>query len=344
MHDISDFRSDAVTRPTKAMYDAMMNAPLGDDIFGDDPTVKKLEKLAATKLGKEASLFVPSGVMANQIAIKMHTRPGDELICDDLAHVFNFETGATAALAGVQVRTVPSKRGMPALADVLRAVQSPVDYHPRTGLLVLENTHNFHGGSVLPQADVVEMCRVVHDVGLPCHLDGARLANASVASGTSMAELAAPFDSVTLTLSKGLGSPVGSMLAGSRAFIDEARRLRKMRGGGMRQVGILAACGIVSLETMIARLADDHANCKRLAEGLGNIKGVEVVLPVETNILFFRIPGKEQRFEAIGKELTKRGVLAIAGGGKWRMVTHYDVDKDDIDKAIKVWAEVLKQA
>ena len=345
MHEVSDFRSDTVTKPTPEMYEAMVAAPLGDDVFGDDPTVIKLQEIAAEKLGKEASLFVPSGVMGNEIAVGILTRPGDEVICENQCHIFDYETGALAALNGVQVRPLPGVKGMLKLADVLRAVQDPESYHPRTGLVSLENTHNMAGGKILPQDEVIEMGRVVHDIGLPFHLDGARLANAAVATNKSMAELAEPFDTVMITLSKSLGSPIGSIVAGSEGFITEAHRMRKMLGGGMRQVGILAACGIISLEKMVDRLAEDHENCQKLGKGLSEINGIEADLSsADTNMLFFKVEIGNRDPEDVRQALEKRGVLALyLTPTIWRMVTHYDVDADDVDKAIRAWSDVLTE-
>lgn len=343
MHDISDFRSDTVTRPTPEMYEAMRTAPLGDDVLGDEPTVAELEREAAGVMGKAAALFCPSGVMANQIAIRIHTRPGDEVICESACHTYNNETGAIAGIAGAQVRPLPSKNGMPEVSAILGAIQDSNVHHPRTSLVTLENTHNGAGGRVLPQEQVIELAAKLKELKIPFHLDGARLANASVASGKSIVELADPFDTLTICLSKGLCSPVGSMLAGSEAFIGEARRIRKMLGGGMRQAGILAACGLVSLRSMVERLADDHAKAKRLAEGLAGIPGIKLDLDaVETNIVYFKLPGREADFESLRLKLADLGVLALyLDAQTWRMVTHHDVDVEDVDRALGAWSKVL---
>jgi threonine aldolase len=345
MHTISDFRSDTVTRPTKGMYDAMISAPLGDDVLGDDPTVQKLEAIGAEMLGMESSLFCASGVMANQIAFHVHTRRGDELILHDGAHTFNNETGAIAGVSMVQARTVPGPAGMPSLETVLNAIRGANVHHPRTSVVALENTHNASGGRVLPQNQVVAMGKAVKERGLAFHLDGARIANAAVKQSVPMANLVEPFDSATICLSKGLGSPVGSLVAGSKAFIAEARRTRKMFGGGMRQVGVLAACGIVSLTKMVDRMAEDHANCSKLARGLAGIDGIDVDLEaVETNIVFFRLPRRTQHFPAIKDALAKRGVLALyLNPTSWRMCTHYDVDSEDVDRAICAWQEIMTE-
>ncbi len=343
---ISDFRSDTVTRPTPEMYQAMAEAPLGDDVLGDDPSVIKLEEYAADLLSKEAALFVPSGVMANQIAIHYHTQPGDELICEAGSHTYNNETGAIAALSSVQVRPLVSERGTPRLEDVRAAIQDGNVHHPRSSLIVLENTHNASGGRILPQADVFALQDLCSKHGLAFHLDGARLANAAVAQDKSMAELAAPFDTLSLCLSKGLGAPVGSLVFGSKAFVQEARRTRKMFGGGMRQAGVLAACGIVSLEKMVNRLAEDHRLAFELAQGLSQIEGIELDLSsVETNMVYFKLKAYEElQAEELRQALAKKGVLALyLNPQTWRMVSHYDVGKEDVQRALTAWEEILKE-
>jgi threonine aldolase len=344
MHTISDFRSDTVTRPTPEMYEAIRTAPLGDDVLGDDPTVQKLETIGAEMLGKEASLFCVSGVMANQVAIHAHTRRGDEVILEAGSHTYNNETGAIAGLSGVQVRAIAGTGGMLTAEQVLGAIRGGNVHHPRTALVVLENTNNAASGRVLPQAEVIRVGEAVHARGLKFHLDGARIANASIATGKPMAELAAPFDSCTICLSKGLGSPVGSLAAGTKDFIAEARRTRKMFGGGMRQVGILAACGIVSITKMVHRMAEDHANCKLLAEGLATIPGLGVDLAsVETNIVYFKVPNGA-KYPAMKEALAKRGVAALyLSDTAWRMVCHYDVDREDVARAVQAWREVMKE-
>jgi threonine aldolase len=345
MHQISDFRSDTVTRPTEEMYQAMRTAPLGDDVLGDEPTVQKLEQIGAEVLGKPAALFCASGVMANQIAFHVHTRPGDEIILHEGAHTFNNETGAIAALSMAQARPIPGVGGMPTLETVLNAIRGPNTHHPRTRVVTLENTHNGNGGRVLPQDLVVQMGAAVKDRGLIFHLDGARIANAAVKLGCTIAELTEPFDSTTICLSKGLGSPVGSLVAGSEEFIAEARRVRKMFGGGMRQAGILAACGIISLTKMVERMADDHRNCRKLAEGLASIPGIEIDLSaVETNIVYFKVPQHTAKFPQIKSMLADRGVLALyLNPTTWRMCTHYDVDSEDVDRAISAWSAILAE-
>lgn len=345
MHQISDFRSDTVTRPTPEMYEAMRTAPLGDDVLGDEPTVQRLEQIGAEVLGKQASLFCPSGVMANQIAFRVHTRPGDEIILHEGAHTFNNETGAIAALSMAQARPVSGAAGMPTLEAVLNAIRGPNTHHPRTRVVALENTHNGTGGRILPQDQVEQMASAIKARGLAFHLDGARVANAAAKLGRPIAELTAPFDSCTICLSKGLGSPVGSLVAGDSDFIAEARRVRKMFGGGMRQAGILAACGIISLTRMVDRMVEDHENCTRLANGLAAIPGIELeIAAVETNIVYFRVPKHTSQFPRIKEMLADRGVLALyLNPTTWRMCTHYDVDAEDVDRAISAWNSILSE-
>ena len=282
-----DLRSDTVTLPTQEMYRAMAAAELGDDVYGEDPTVNRLEELAAARVGKEAALFVPTGTMGNEVAVMTHARRGDEVIVDVGSHIYDAEVGGLAVLAGVQARPLAGRLGRLDPTAVEAAVR-PDDVHfPRTGLLCLEDPHNGAGGTVAPPEAIAELAEVAHRHGFPVHLDGARLFNAAVALGIPAARLAAPADSVMFCLSKGLCAPVGSMLAGSAAFIAEARRNRKLMGGGMRQAGVLAAAGIVALESMVDRLADDHVNARRLAEGLASLPGLRVDLEsVQTNMVY----------------------------------------------------------
>ncbi len=340
-----DLRSDTVTLPTPEMLQAMTTAELGDDVYGEDPTVLRLEQLAAAKVGKEASLFVPSGTMGNGVAVLTHTGRGDEVICDRTSHVYDAEVGGLAVLSGVQARPLESVKGMLRPDHVAAAIR-PEDVHfPRTRLLCLENPHNFGGGTVASPELIAELCNVAHRGGLVVHLDAARMFNAAVALGVSAAELAAPADSVMFCLSKGLCAPVGSMLAGPAEWISEARRARKMLGGGLRQVGVLAAAGIVALETMVERLADDHANARLLAEGLADIAGLEVDLEtVQTNMVFVDVvaPG----FDAPGLVacLAGRGVrVGVVGPARLRFVTHKDVDVAGVEAALAAAAEALKR-
>ena len=283
---VVDLRSDTVTKPTPEMRRAMAEAEVGDDVFGEDPTVARLERLAAERLGKEAGLFVTSGTQGNQVSVMAHTQRGDEILLDENSHIFNYEVGAPAILSAVQTRTLRGRHGILDPGEVRDAVRPPNIHHPRNTLICLESTHNRGGGTVYPLETLREIRRIAAERGLGVHLDGARLFNACVATGTPVHEAAAQADSVSFCLSKGLGAPVGSVVTGTRAFIDRARRARKMLGGGMRQAGVIAAAGIVALETMVDRLREDHANARLLAEGLARLPGVTIDLDlVQTNIV-----------------------------------------------------------
>ncbi len=338
-----DLRSDTVTRPTPAMREAMAGAEVGDDVFGDDPTVQALEIEVARILGKEAALFVPSGTMANAVAVATHTRRGDEVLLEETAHVFQYEGAGSAALAGVQLWPIPGDRGMPTMEQVVSRIRGVDVHYPVSRLLCLENTHNRAGGRVLPQDAVEELATAAHQRGLQVHLDGARLWNAAVASNTPEAELASPFDSVSVCFSKGLGAPVGSALAGTSTFIDEARNVRKRLGGGMRQAGILAAGAIHSLAHHRERLADDHARAQRLAAGIASLTGLSVPSDrTETNIVVADVQSGEPArwLEA----LAVREVFAVPFGGRGiRFVTHLDVGDDHIDAALGVLAEADRE-
>lgn len=340
----ADFRSDTVTLPSVAMFEAMRRAPLGDDVFGDDPTVRELERLAAKMLGKEAGLFVPSGTMANSIAIGIHTRPGDELIQLEDGHTYLFEAGGSARLWGVHARPLPAHEGCldpPAIEASIR----PQDPHfPRTSLVIIENTHNLAGGRVVP----VERIRAVSDVcarhQLRLHVDGARLFNAVVASGIPAHEFAAPADTVSFCLSKGLSCPVGSVLVGSGPAIAEGRRLRKLLGGGMRQAGLLAACGIEALQNGIQRLVDDHRRARELAAGLAAVAQVRVDPdPPETNIVlvsFLQARGPAD-YPQILAGLEQRGVRAVSVfGRKLRFVTHRGIEDAHVARAVEAITEI----
>jgi threonine aldolase len=327
-----DLRSDTVTRPDAAMREAIARAEVGDDVYGEDPTINGLQQLASERLGKEAALFVPSGTMANQVALRAHTRPGDAAIVGRNAHMFLYESGGAAAVSGVQM-VVVGDSGL-FTADEARAAVFPADDHfPRTRLVCVENTHNRSGGRIFPLDDLRSIARVVREHDLRLHLDGARLFNAEVATGVPVAEWAAVCDSVSFCLSKGLGAPVGSLITGSRAFIERAHRVRKMLGGGMRQVGLLGAAGIHALEHNVKRLADDHRNARRLAEGLREIDGVELAGEPETNMVLFRASDPDRFATA----LRERGLLiGSVGGGEFRAVTHLDVDAADVEAALGI--------
>lgn len=326
MSAIADLRSDTMTAPTPAMRQAMAAAVVGDDVWGEDPTVRELEHEGARLLGKPAALFVPSGTMANQVAVHVHCRPGDELLCEERAHVFLFEGGGAARWSGTQVRGLAAADGFPAPAEVEAALRPDDPHHPRSRLLVLENTHNMAGGRVATPARVAGLAAAAHAHGLLVHVDGARLANAAVALGTSMADLVAAADSTTLCLSKGLGAPVGSLLAGDEAFVAAARRARKAFGGGMRQAGVLAAPALLALRDGPALLAHDHARARRLAEGLAALPWARVdVAATETNIVMVELPDAAPA--ALLDHLRAHGVLAAtAGPRRVRFVTHRDVD------------------
>ncbi len=333
-----DLRSDTVTRPGAAMLRAMVEAPLGDDVLGDDPTVLRLQERVATLLGKEAACFVPSGTMANQAAIRAHTEPGDEIIAHKESHIIHYETGAPAAISGCLVAPAEGARGQFDEAEVRRLVRSK-DYHaPRSRLLVVENTHNRGGGSVWPIERIGRVTAAAREAGLRTHLDGARLWNACAASGVAPSEYASHFDSVSACFSKGLGAPVGSIVAGSREFIGRVFRFRKMMGGAMRQAGILAAAALYALENNRARLAQDHANARALAEGLAKIAGLSVDLAaLETNLLFFEVDTKLGTAAEFCARLRERGVWMLPTGARTvRAVTHLDVDEEMIGRAVEV--------
>ncbi len=340
-HQPADFRSDTVTKPTEAMREAMATAEVGDDVFGEDPTVRTLEEEVARLFHREASLFVPSGCMGNQIAARLHTHPGEEVVVEAASHTYDWELAGLAALSGLQARPCPSERGSMD-PDLVRATLRPAGgFRPRCGLLMLENTHNFHGGAIV----TVEHLRRLHDVAreraAAVHLDGARLWNAAVATGTPLPTYGGVADSLMVCLSKGLGAPVGSMVVGDRAFIARARDVRKLLGGGMRQVGVLAAAGLVAIRTMRARLVDDHRRAAALASALtSDPRATLPAGPVQTNIVIVRIEGMDAR--AVCEGLKRRGVLALpAGPDRIRFVTHFDVDDEDVAAATAAWQAAL---
>ncbi|MFN3596061.1 MAG: GntG family PLP-dependent aldolase, partial [Rubricoccaceae bacterium] len=338
-----DLRSDTVTRPTPAMRRAMAEAEVGDDVFGEDPTVARLEETVAELLGKEAALLVPSGVMGNQIAVRVHTRPGDEVVVPERSHLFHYEGGGPAALSGVQLRPVGDATGVLRPEDVAAVVRGTYDWEPRTRLVCLENTVNKAGGRVLPDAAARAVAELARARGLALHLDGARLWNAAVALGAAEATLAAPFDSVMACLSKGLGAPAGSVLAGEAAFVREARRVRKLLGGGMRQVGVLAAAGLVALAHR-PRLAEDHARAQRLAQAVAqHPHAFRLVAPPETNIVLFETPGVPA--ETVLAALEAHGVRMVAFGPETvRATFHRDVDDRGTARACAALAAVAAEA
>lgn len=343
MKDFIDLRSDTVTKPTSAMRKAMAEAEVGDDVFGEDPTVNALQEKVANLLGKEAALFVPSGTMANQLSIKSHTEPGDEVIIEASSHPYNFEGGAGAALSGIQFQCLRGVRGILDASQIEEATR-PADHHfPVTKLVCLENTHNRGGGSIFPLEKMAEIYRLAKSKGLLVHLDGARLWNASMATGIKPNEYAQWADSVSVCLSKGLGAPIGSLVAGSKLFIDRVHRFRKMFGGGMRQVGIIAAAGIYALDHHLERLKEDHQNAKRLAVSLKEFKGVSIdPKHVETNIVIFDVANTAMTGVQVAEAMKKEGVLIHAiGKTQIRLVTHLDVTAEDIEKALKAFKKVL---
>lgn len=334
---VIDLRSDTLSTPTEAMRRAMALAEVGDDAYGEDPTVELLQQAVAERLGKPAALFMPSGTMANQVAIHLHTRPGDELLAEASSHATDLELGAAAALSGVQIRPVSGTAGV-ITADQLRPHLGPRrHFQARLRLLILENTHNMAGGRVCPLDTAVQVAEMARDAGLRTHLDGARLFNAVVASGHSAARYAAPFDSVMVCLSKGLSAPIGSLLAGNAELITEARRVRAMFGGGMRQVGVIAAAGLVALEHGVDRLADDHANARRLADGL--LAGGRVALVggrVDTNIVALDVTDSGSSAPAFAAAARERGVLcSITPAGAVRLVTYRNISSADIDETLR---------
>ena len=337
-----DLRSDTVTRPTPAMREAMARAEVGDDVYGEDPTVARLEERSADLLGKEAALFVPSGTMANQIALGVLARGGDEVVCEAGAHCFAFEGGALAALWGIQARTILGERGVLDPVAVEAAIRPDDPHYPRTRAVAIENTHNRGGGKAWPVAAVRAVGEVAARRGLALYMDGARLLNAVVATGTSARDYAAPATLASMCFSKGLGAPVGSVLAGPRPLIQEGRRLRKRLGGGMRQAGIVAAAGLFALEHHVARLAEDHAHAARLGDLLSQLPGARLQFPVETNLLFVAFEGRSAA--ELSARFREVGVLCNPEGSRpelVRFVTHLDVSASDIEEAARRVAAVV---
>jgi threonine aldolase len=343
MQQVSDFRSDTVTQPDSQMRQAMAEAPVGDDVFGDDPTVNILQEKAAALFGKEAALFVPSGTMGNLIATKIHTQPGDEIIVEKTAHMFNSEGGGGAWICGVQVRTLDGPQGRLCPEDVARAIR-PDDAHcPRTSLLTIENTHNFYGGRVVPLEHLQALAAVARDRKIAVHMDGARVMNAVVASGVDPRQYGAVADTIMCCLSKGLGAPIGSLLLGSKDHIARAHRYRKALGGGMRQVGIVAAAGIMALEEGPKQLAKDHENAKALAQGLATIEGL-IVDPAtcDTNILFVKTSQGPTSYPNIVARLANEKIWGIAIGQLGiRFVTHRHIESSDVERTIAAMKSIM---
>jgi len=337
-----DLRSDTITTPTPEMRAAMAAAEVGDDVFGEDPSVNELERRTADVLGKEAALYMPSGTMTNQIALRAHTSHGDEVLTEAESHIYYYEAGAPAAVSGVMFRLIQGQRGIFSGEDVRTALRPSNVHFPPASLVCVENTHNRGGGSVWPIEKIAEVHTVARENGLKLHLDGARLWNASVASGIEESEYAGYFDSVSVCFSKSLGAPVGSVLTGDGEFIGRARRFRKMFGGGMRQAGIIAAGALYALENNRQRLAEDHANAKLLAEALGQIPGIKInVSEVETNLVYFDVPGSGVD---VATRLGRAGVGVLAlGPNTIRAVTSMMVTRDEVLRAVEIIAETVAQ-
>lgn len=340
-----DLRSDTVTRPTPEMREAMAEAEVGDDVFGDDPTVNRLEELAAGMLGKEAALFVPSGTMGNLIALLVHCQRGDEVIVGNQSHIYLNEAGGMSALGGIQPCPVQNQPdGTLALDDILASIRTADVHHPITRLVCLENTQNVCGGIPLSSEYTRQVGELAHANKLLLHIDGARIFNAAAAQNISVQDLVEPADSVMFCLSKGLGSPIGSMVLGSGKFIMRARHLRKMLGGGMRQVGIVAAAGIISLEKMTNRLGDDHVRAKKMADGLRQVNGLDVdPNSPYTNMVYLNISDHAgMNLFQLGERLKNLGILVDADNARrLRLVTHYWIDEDAVEKTVSAFREVL---
>lgn len=341
--EIVDLRSDTVTKPSREMRRAIAEAEVGDDVFGDDPTVNRLQEMVAELLAKEAAIFVPSGTMANQASIRAQTQPGDEIIAHRDGHIYHYEGGAPAGLSGCSLRLLDGDRGLFFADDVREAVRPDDSHFPRSALVVVENTHNRGGGSVWPMDRIAPIREVANEFGLKMHLDGARLMNACVATGFEPQDYTRYFDTVSICFSKGLGAPVGSCVAGSAEVIGRVHRFRKMFGGGMRQAGIIAAGALYALEHNVARLADDHANAKRLAEALSNMRGAAIeVSAVETNIVYFDVDESMATAQSVCDSAREKGVWILPiGPQRVRAVTHMDVTAEGIDRTISVLRDIL---
>jgi len=340
--NVIDLRSDTVTRPTAAMRAAMAAAEVGDDVYGEDPTINRLEARAAEIFGREAAIFVPTGTMGNQIAIRLHTQHGQEVICEARSHIVDWEMAMMSAFSGCLPRTIAGDRGILNWSQIRAAIAPKIYYRAATGLISLENTHNMAGGTVTPLSTYEEIWKGAKEAGLPVHLDGARVFNAAVYLGIRVAELTQGFDTVNFCLSKGLGAPVGSMVVGSRAAIDRARIYRKALGGGMRQAGILAAAGLIALEEGPLRLHEDHANARFLAEAIAACEGVDIDLPsVQTNIVFFTLKDRGDA-PALVAALKVQGILCSAiGAHAVRLVTHSDVSREQCERCAAALASSI---
>ncbi len=342
---VIDLRSDTVTRPSPEMRRAMADAEVGDDVFIEDPTINRLQDRAAEVFKREAALFVPSGTMGNLTCILGHTRPGQEVICEEAGHIYNYEMASMSAIAGVLPRIVTGQDGILSWETISKAIRPKIYYRPQTALVSLENTHNMAGGTVYPTKLAEEICDKAHDAGVRVHLDGARIFNAATYLGEDVAEMTKKFDSIQFCLSKGLGAPVGSMIVGTREFIERSRSIRKMLGGGMRQAGVLAAAGLVALEKGPKRLQIDHDNAKVLAARIAAVPGIGLdPAKVQTNIVIFSLKPAGWSSSEFLQALAKRNVLAVPVDGEHvRMVTHLDVNRDDIEKAATAVKDTLQR-
>jgi len=343
MDNIADFRSDTVTKPTLRMRKAMAEAEVGDDVFGDDPTVNRLQEMAAERFGKEAGLFVPSGTMGNEVCVKVHTYPGDEIILDELSHIYNAEVCGAAFNSGVQARTLRCKNGVMDPIEVEEAIRPDDIHYIKTALVCIENTHNMAGGVVAPLDNMKAIRNVSQKYRIPVHLDGARIFNASIASGIDVTEYAKYADSVMFCFSKGLSAPIGSMILGTKEFIEQARKYRKVFGGGMRQVGIIAAAAIIALEEMVDRLGEDHKNARLLAEGLSEMPGIDLNLDtVQTNIVIIDIKESNLDVDFVLESLKAEETLAFSvGKNKIRFVTHKDVNQKDVKRLLSTMQKIF---
>ncbi|MFY9223864.1 MAG: GntG family PLP-dependent aldolase [Blastocatellia bacterium] len=340
---VIDLRSDTVTKPTAKMREAMSKAEVGDDVYLEDPTVNYLEKCAAEIFEREAALFVPTGSMGNLICVKLHTQPGQEVILEARSHILNYEVSSMAMVAGVLPRAIPTQNGIMNWSEIADAIRPPIYYCSQTGLICLENTHNMAGGVVMSKKQMADICLQAHERNIAVHLDGARVFNAASVLGESVADLTRHFDSVMFCLSKGLGAPVGSMIVGTRKFIEQARILRKLLGGGMRQVGVLAAAGLIALTEMPKRLDEDHKNAQLLAKGLSSISKISIdPESVQSNILVFDISKTGLNTSQFSTQLKEKGVLANGINEKqMRMLTHYDVSSADCEKALEIIKSIV---
>jgi threonine aldolase len=342
---VIDLRSDTVTRPSPEMRRAMAEAEVGDDVFIEDPTVNRLQNRAAEIFRREAALFVPSGTMGNLTCILAHTRPGQEVICEEAGHIYNYEMASMSAVAGVLPRVVRAQDGILTWDAISKAIRPKIYYRPQTALISLENTHNMAGGTVYPTGLVIEICDNAHAAGIPVHLDGARVFNAATCLGEDVAEMTKKFDSIQFCLSKGLGAPVGSMIVGTREFVERCRSIRKMLGGGMRQVGVLAAAGLVALEKGPKRLHLDHESAAILAKQLASVPGITLnPEKVQTNIVIADVRKSGRSSGDALNALAQRGVLAVpVDNEKIRMVTHLDVSRSDVERAANIIRETFQQ-